>query len=61
MRKHITKTRSYEKSPNIGDDIEARVSAAHELACGIGYRCAIEYHRIRTTMNKCRPAAIVFH
>jgi hypothetical protein len=47
MRKRITKTRSYAKSPNIGDDIEARVSAALELAYGIGYRYAVEYHHIR--------------
>jgi hypothetical protein len=41
MRKHTTKIRSYVKSPNVGDDIEARVSAALELACGIGYRYAV--------------------
>jgi hypothetical protein len=46
-RKRITKTRSYAKSPNVGDDIEARVSAVLELAYGIGYRYAVEYHRIR--------------
>jgi hypothetical protein len=47
MRKHITKTRSYAESPNVGDDIEARVSATLELAYGIGYCYAIEYHHIR--------------
>jgi hypothetical protein len=46
-RKRIMKTRSYAKSPNVGDDIEARVSAVLELAYGIGYRYAVEYHRIR--------------
>ena len=54
------KTRSYAKSPNVGDDIEARVLVVLELAYGIGYRYAVEYHRIRTTMNKCHPIAIVF-
>jgi hypothetical protein len=39
-RKHATKIRSYAKSP-IVDDIEARVSTALKLACGIGYRYAV--------------------
>ena len=60
MRKRTMKNRSYAKSLIVGDDIEARFLAALELACGIGYRYAVEYHRIRTTMNKCHPAAIVF-
>ena len=41
------KTRSYAKSTNVGDGIEARVSAALELAYGIGYPYAVEYHHIR--------------
>ena len=40
-RKHTMKIRSYTMSPNIGDDIETRVSTALELACGIGYRYAV--------------------
>ena len=46
-RKRITKIRSYTKSPNVGNDIEARVSTTLELACGIGYRYVVKYHRIR--------------
>ena len=41
------KIRSYAKSPNVGDDIEARVLPALKLAYGIGYRYAVEYHRSR--------------
>ena len=40
-RKRIMKTRSYAKSPNVGDDIEATVLVVLELACGIGYHYAI--------------------
>jgi hypothetical protein len=47
MRKRTTKIRSYAKSPNVGNDIEARVSAALRLACGLGYRYVVEYYRIR--------------
>jgi hypothetical protein len=39
-RKCTMKIRSYAKSPNIGDDIKARVSTALKLACGLGYHYA---------------------
>jgi len=47
MRKCTMKIWSYAKSPNVGDDIKARVSITLKLACEIGYHYAVEYHCTR--------------
>jgi hypothetical protein len=47
MRKCTTKIRSYTKSPNVGNDIEARVLTVLRLACGLGYHYVVEYHHVK--------------